>query len=285
MAKGAYIGVGGVARKIKKGYLGVDGVARKIKKAYIGVGGVARLCWSSGELAYHGTATPLLVGRMQLAATSVGDFTLFAGGKTGSRDFASTVDIYNASLTKSAVKALSAARYNLAATSTGSYALFAGGNPTASTYSNVVDAYNTSLTKTTATTLSIGRSQHTSAPLGGATSVGSYALFAGGFISSTAKTDVVDAYDASLTQTSAMVLSSKTSFTAATTVGDYALFVCGTNGAYTDAYDSSLTKTTVSPLSASRNFSVGGTIGDYALFAGGLYSTTYHTTVDAYTAA
>lgn len=49
MAKGAYVGVDGVARKIKTGYIGVDGVARKIKKAYVGVDGVARLVWESGD--------------------------------------------------------------------------------------------------------------------------------------------------------------------------------------------------------------------------------------------
>lgn len=49
MAKKCYVGVNGVARKVKKGYVGVDGIARKIKKAYVGVNGVARLCWS-GEI-------------------------------------------------------------------------------------------------------------------------------------------------------------------------------------------------------------------------------------------
>lgn len=48
MAKGAYIGVNNVARKIKKGYIGVDNTARKIKKGYIGVGGAARLFYSLG---------------------------------------------------------------------------------------------------------------------------------------------------------------------------------------------------------------------------------------------
>lgn len=42
MAKKAYIGVDGVARKIKKGCIGVDGVARTIKYGCIGVNGVAR---------------------------------------------------------------------------------------------------------------------------------------------------------------------------------------------------------------------------------------------------
>ena len=49
MSKGAYIGVDGVARKVKKMYIGVDGVARKVKKGYIGVNGIARLFYSSGS--------------------------------------------------------------------------------------------------------------------------------------------------------------------------------------------------------------------------------------------
>ena len=48
MAKGAYLGINNVARKIKKIYIGINGVARKVKKVYIGINGVARLCWSSG---------------------------------------------------------------------------------------------------------------------------------------------------------------------------------------------------------------------------------------------
>ena len=42
-----YIGVNGIARKIKKVYVGVDGVAREVKSGYTGVGGVARKCYSS----------------------------------------------------------------------------------------------------------------------------------------------------------------------------------------------------------------------------------------------
>lgn len=56
MAKKAYIGVDGKARKIKTGYIGVGGVACKIKKAYIGdTNGKARLCWSA-NLPAVGTA-------------------------------------------------------------------------------------------------------------------------------------------------------------------------------------------------------------------------------------
>ena len=48
MAKAFYIGVGGVARKVKQPYIGVNSVARKVKKGYIGVNGVARQFFSGG---------------------------------------------------------------------------------------------------------------------------------------------------------------------------------------------------------------------------------------------
>lgn len=48
MAKAAYIGVGGVARKVKQPYIGVSSVARKVKSGYIGVSGVARQFFSGG---------------------------------------------------------------------------------------------------------------------------------------------------------------------------------------------------------------------------------------------
>lgn len=46
MAAAQYIGVDGVARKVKGQYVGVDGVARRVKNGYIGVDGVARKCYS-----------------------------------------------------------------------------------------------------------------------------------------------------------------------------------------------------------------------------------------------
>lgn len=46
MAKAFYVGVGGVARKVKQPYIGVNSVARKVKKGYIGVNGVARCCFA-----------------------------------------------------------------------------------------------------------------------------------------------------------------------------------------------------------------------------------------------
>ena len=46
MAKGIYVGVGGIAKKVSKEYVGVGGISRKVSKGYVGVGGVARECFS-----------------------------------------------------------------------------------------------------------------------------------------------------------------------------------------------------------------------------------------------
>ena len=46
MAKGIYLGIDSLSRKVKKMYLGIEGVARKVKKGYVGVNGLARLFFS-----------------------------------------------------------------------------------------------------------------------------------------------------------------------------------------------------------------------------------------------
>ena len=58
-----------------------------------------------------------------------------------------------------------------------------------------------------------------------ATTIGDFALFAGGDTSlSPSYSKVVDAYDTSLTRTTANEMSAGRYYLAATTVGDYALF-------------------------------------------------------------
>ena len=173
MAKKAYIGVGGKARKVKKMYVGAGGVARRIKKAYIGVGGVARPCFFEG-LEYYGTATPLSVAREDLAATTVGNYALFGGGYKSSTARYNTVDAHNTSLTRTIPTALSAARDCLAAATVGDYAMFAGGYPRNGEYTDTVDAYSASLTRTTANGLRNRRANLA------VTTVGNYALFGGG---------------------------------------------------------------------------------------------------------
>ena len=102
MAKAVYVGVGSKARKMKKAYIGIGGKARKVKKMYIGVGGKARLCYSA-ELEKVGMAENLSDERRGIAAASVGNYALFAGG-IGHGSFIDrahdAVDAYSASLTK-----------------------------------------------------------------------------------------------------------------------------------------------------------------------------------------
>lgn len=95
MSKGVYVGVDGVAHKVKKIYTGVDNVARKVKKGYVGVGGIARPFFSAeSPLVYYGTITPLGEARYNLAATTVGNYALFGGGLGSSSTNKDAVDAY-----------------------------------------------------------------------------------------------------------------------------------------------------------------------------------------------
>lgn len=109
---------------------------------------------------------------------------------------------------------------------------------------------------------------------------GAYALFAGGYYSST-NYSTVEAYDYSLTQTIAPSLTSVGSRLVGGRLGDFAVFSCcypsSTN--YTDVYDTSLTRESKDPLSSGRyNVAVANT-GNYLLFGGG---SGYSSTVDVY---
>lgn len=261
MAKKCYVGVDGVACKVKKGYVGVDGVARKIKRAYIGIGGVARPCWSGGELAYYGAITELSnkwLGGSAGAATSVGNYALFGGAQSGD-----TVNAYDKSLVRSIPTGLSQTRYNVGAVSIGNYALFCGGILFNNTYSTV-DAYDASLTRKTATSLGLVDG----GGLEGASN-GAYALLSGGLNSQ----GDVSAYDASLTRSLPTDLGIKRWYVAAANVGDYVLFGGGNVGSGSasgavDTYDKSLTKGTASNCYQARDLAATN-VGEYALFAGG----------------
>lgn len=267
-----------IARKVKKGYIGIEGLARKIKKAYIGIGGVARPCWSGGELAYYGTITALSQARYGLAATSIGDYALFGGGRVSQQT--SAVDSYDKSLVRNTATSLSQAVDELAATSIGSYALFGGGRRAGNGKVNYINAYNTSLTQSLKY---LGTARYWLA----ATTVGNNALFGGGFATNT--TNVVDAVNTSLSVSTATSLSAKRTELAATTVGDHALFGGGNDGngsglSVVDAYNTSLTRTIETNLSVGRMRLAATTVGNYALFGGGYSgnSNNCYATVDAY---
>ena len=213
------------------------------------------------------TPTELSCKRCGHAAASVGGYALFAGGASsynflGYGNILSSVDAYDASLTRSAAHIIGATAA-IGGAAVGNYALFAGGTVdgilTKDTVTSDVLAYDSSLTFTTAPLLSVARANVKGA------AVGNYALFAGGRAGSFCTT--VDAYNASLTRTTATALSSTKNNSAAATVGNHAIFVGNTASA--DIYDASLTKTSAAILSTARTGLAATTVGDYAIFSGG----------------
>ena len=210
--------------------------------------------------------SPLSVGRSNLAAASVGNYAIFAGGADdGSLGSVDTVDAYSASLTRSTPTALSTAKRDLAGASAGNYALFGGGSRVNTSQATAaVDAYNTTLTRSTPTGMSQARYIYAGA------SAGTYALFAGG----NGRSKIVDAYNTSLTRSTPAELSVGRYNLAGASVGDYAIFAGGSTSSSSstvvvDAYSSSLTLTTPTELSRGRTQLAGASVGSYALFAGG----------------
>lgn len=115
-----------------------------------------------------------------------------------------------------------------ATTSVGNYAIFAGyGSNSTTTVSyayGLVDAFNGSLTYQTLPSLSVKRTGM------GATTVGDYALFGGGWTE--AETNGVanmETFDSSLTMAISTNLSEARISPLAATVGSYALFASGYN--------------------------------------------------------
>lgn len=96
MGARGYIGVSSKARRIKRVYVGVDGKARRVKKIYVGVNGKARLCWveqNPATLAYSQTLNNSLPD-MCSNGTSVGNYVVFAGGRSGTSSSAYGLNTY-----------------------------------------------------------------------------------------------------------------------------------------------------------------------------------------------
>jgi hypothetical protein len=258
--------------------VGTTQVARRIKKAYIGVGGVARPCFGHDPIEYYGVITPesSAPGGM-LAAASVGNYALFAGGTDANSNILNTVNAYSSSLTRSIPTSLAQTCYNATGGSVGNYALIAGGHASTSASRAQVNAYNSSLARTAPTSLSQARGGLASA------NAGNYLLFAGGHSQSSGQSCAqVDAYSSSLTRSTPSSLAIARSSMGGARVGTYALFAGG--GTSTDvvtAYSSSLARSTPTVLSTARDELTGAAVDGYALFAGGGKAATGRT-VDAY---
>ena len=266
----------------------------------------------AGEL-IHTTAT-LSEARSELAATSVGNLALFAGG-SGVSGYSDTVDIYHADTGAWSTAALSQPRRRLAGATVGNLALFAGGKYGGSAYSDRVDIYDAQTGTWSTASLSGPRCGLT------ATSVGSLAMFAGGY-GPTGESDVVDIFDAQTGLWTAATLS-RAGRAWGATVGDKALFamnhhtltvdiydaptgswptdvvteeaapLCaatavGDKALFADAvgtvhvYDDSLQQWTTATLSRDREHSAATSLGGVALFAGGRGEDSYTNVVDMF---
>ena len=228
-------------------------------------------------LSYYGTASNLTYVGPYTAATTVGNYALFAGGLNSSgSNLSNYLDYYNKSLVKGYRYLVSSFR-DAAATTVGNYALFAGGQTTGSGQHNTyLIACNESLTITNTTNYDLSYTDMA------ATTIGNYGLFAGGsnFNQSSSSSYYgkhCSSVDTSLTVSNLAYLSRKRpSNAAATTVGDYAIFAGGvdsseetTNKKKFDIYDNLLTKINNYSLLTNAGFhEVATTIGNYGLFAG-----------------
>lgn len=217
------------------------------------------------------------------AAATVGDIAIFAGGISDNGEY-SYGEMFNSDLTlsTSTLVSLNAPRYDLAATTVGDIAIFAGGYSNINySYSSVVDLINsegTNVTQTSTPKLSRSRSELA------ATTVGNYAIFAGGYSSVYGHQDLVDVYDSTGTRLAADPLRVGRSGLAATTIGDFAIFAGGYGSKGTesnnyrsevDVYDNYLTHYTpdtmefLTDLSSAKYRHAATAIGGLAIFAGG----------------
>ena len=283
MAKKAYIGVSGVAKKIKKCYVGVSGVARKVKKAYIGVGGVARPCWSGEEVVYYGEVTGLSAGRCRFSAAQAGNYAVFFGNEGGDAFY--NLDAFNPSFTRTTLTPTgSHGGKNTAATSIGGSAMFYGGT---SSLSSIPFYYTSSLVYKRASQSIFGSTRHEFTE--GATA-GSLAIFYGGSWYGHEDADETDMFEC-LNSSATWVRSGHTNiFTmrhVGVSFGDYALFAGGKGYEYwsdgeEDYYsDRGVFAVTIvvnssgtyarclNNLSPGAYNMAGTTVGDYAIVAGG----------------
>lgn len=257
MAKGIYVGVGGVARKVKKLYVGVGGVARKVKKAYIGVNGVARLMFSAG-LSY-GNTTPLSIARYGAKGVSTPSYMLFTCGLSGEgyQNAQQGIDAYSKSLVKSTTS-ISDQTYQHAVAPIGQYGIISCGMRSGSWNKNT-DAINDSLVHSAITQAPEPSSSHCGCGNGG------HAVFV--------SSSLTGAYNTSLVMTPQGYRFYNGCSSAR--ISNYALFLGGQN--YSDyinttliSIDSSLTYKYMYPTKAAKRDIGGASIQDkYALFAGG----------------
>ncbi len=294
MAKGLYVGVSNVARKVKKAYVGVGNVARKVKKIYIGVNGVARLAWSGAFLSkYTGAVSPLTEPKWAAYSASNGVYAIFAGGfsnyyygDTTYYNYLLSVDAYNASLVKIVAPSLANGQGNgngLAGGRVGQYAYFGIGESPTGYPMRFAHAYNQSLLRTVfqdseyiMTTQQVIQQNDLNNP--------TYAVCGYGFSPSSPFTPQNQHYgiNSSLVKTYFYDVATLRAYVGSACVGGQVIIAGGDSQInvinsnpdvdLTDvvsAFNSSYVKTSMSLLTSKRGLAKGICNNNYALFAGG----------------
>ena len=223
--------------------------------------------------------------RAHLAATSVGNKALFAGGRFrfGENIFSSAVDIFDHVTYSWSSASLSLARAHIASTSVGNKTIFAGGYSGrigVEESSDVVDIFDLSAGTWSVSALSQLRGEIS------ATSVGNKAFFAGGSVGPGQRSSVVEIYDATTGAWSTASLSLARSHLSAISIGAKVLFAGGSTGAASsnlvDIYDSSTGAWSTATLSQARYELSAARVGTKLLFSGGWAESGISNVVDIY---
>lgn len=256
-------------------------------------GGIKENGYPSGTVdAYRTSLTklsnvrPLYVASAELAAATIGDHAIFAGGDTltaSSGDSGtSSATPYDKSLTRGDELTLYSEVTGLAGASNSAYAVFGGGyGQTTSSSSNnwrgIVTGINAELTRHK------GDSITSRSNLAAATCL-DYVLLAGGTGTSGKKYNIVNTVDTSLTvSTQAETLTISRCNMAAVTCGDYAIFAGGNaDNNVVECYGPGLTHEVLEPLSKGREDGAAACAGRYIFIAGGTAGSFPSNVVDVY---
>lgn len=256
-------------------YIGVNGVARKIKKAYIGVNGVARLFYSTSILTPLGKEIyePIDPGALEVSASQNPSYAFFAGSGGTKK--------VNSSLTITSATALYKYTSSAGPAHIGNYAYFMSGVDNTSNANDVdyYTKYDTSGTRTYGS-LTPGRNSFWSTN-GNWTGqlTDTFAFCAGGFDSSASTPAVryLDYFNISGTASYTTLANAVTNPGVADN-GTIALIIGGDNakGTYystANTFNKSGTRGTTTSYPISCCYSAGARAGNLAIISGGQNST------------
>jgi len=321
--KKIYVGVSNVAKLAKKAYVGVNGVARPFfssskEVAYYGntfnltnrslghtatnvgdyvvftggyIGGynnnTANLeAYNSQLTKFSGTISKLTEAKSYLESAYTGnkENAVFAGGYNTNGYTTSSLDVYNANLTKVTTSLTIISIADMTPLSAKGYALFASGksgsaSSSITSYNNTVYVVNNNLTSSYVR-LVANAGMFRSMP----GRVGDYALFAGGVAAGSDKprTTNVEALNLnSMTTTLTNALPNAAANGAGASMNNFAVFAGGDSAeahqnsvAYANAYNASLTRVSIAALSEARRSVKGVSAPEIVVVAGG-YTNNY----------